>query len=195
MVCDASLPLATRAVAAWFCSGINYPYQHRVGTGDLLGLRDAYRHLGVPDPLVSATVLAAKRTRQPYAVLLPMVWLEVERSGPTGTRDRPIPASAIVAGVPLYALDEHTRLGKRAINTLAQENLSIRSSTWKSPQRPAEQPLCCHHAHRFQRCLSRIDNGTFSLWNLALGSTEPRRNNDANQHRCLGQVHMQHQPQ
>jgi hypothetical protein len=74
-----------------------------------------------------ATVLAAKRTREPYAVLLPLVWLEVQRGGPVAFRDQPVPASAIVAGVPLYALDEHTRQGKRAINTLAQENVSIRA--------------------------------------------------------------------
>jgi hypothetical protein len=48
MVLDHSRSLPDRAVAAWFSSGINYPYQHRVGAGDLAGLGDAYCRLGVP---------------------------------------------------------------------------------------------------------------------------------------------------
>ena len=86
MVTDLSRSLPDRAVAAWFCSGINYPYQHRVGAGDLFGLADAYCRLGAPPDLVAATVLAAKRTRQPYAALVPLVWLEVQRGGLTGGR-------------------------------------------------------------------------------------------------------------
>jgi hypothetical protein len=77
--------------------------------------------------LVAATVLAARRTRQPYAVLVPLVWLEVQRSGLTRIEDAIVPPSGLVAGIPLYALDEHTRLGKRAINTLTQQSPSIRA--------------------------------------------------------------------
>jgi hypothetical protein len=126
-VMDRSRSLPDRAVAAWFCSGINYPYQHRVGTGDLAGLADAYCRLGAPPDLVAATVLAAKRTRQPYTVLVPLVWLEVQRRGLSNVIDASVPSSALVAGIPLYALDEHTRLGKRGINTLAQQSPSIRA--------------------------------------------------------------------
>ena len=35
MVADLSRSLPGRAVAAWFSSGINYPYQNRVGVGDM----------------------------------------------------------------------------------------------------------------------------------------------------------------
>jgi hypothetical protein len=116
MVTDLGRPLPDRAVAAWFCSGINYPYQHRVGAADLTGLADAYCRLGAPPDLVAATVLAAKRTRQPYAVLVPLAWLEVQHSELTKVEDAIVPPSDLVGGIPLYALDEHTRLGKRAIN-------------------------------------------------------------------------------
>jgi len=44
-----------------------------------------------------------------------------------GGRQWFVPPSGLVAGIPLYALDEHTRLGKRAINTLAQQSPSIRA--------------------------------------------------------------------
>jgi hypothetical protein len=127
MVLDRSRSLPDRAVAAWFCSGINHPYQHRVGVGDLAGLGDAYCRLGAPPDLVAATVLAAKRARQPYAVLVPLIWHEVQRSEVTRIEDVIVPPSALVAGIPLYALDEHTRLGKRAINTLAQQSPLIRA--------------------------------------------------------------------
>jgi hypothetical protein len=127
MVLDRSRSLPDRAVAAWFCSGVNYPYEHRVGGGDLAALGDAYCRLGAPPDLVAATVLAARRTRQPYAVLVPLVWCEVQRSGPTKVEEAIVPPSDFVAGIPLYALDEHTRLGKRAINTLAQQTPSIRA--------------------------------------------------------------------
>ena len=126
-VLDRSRSLPDRAVAAWFCSGINHPYQHRVGTGDLGGLADAYCRLGAPPDLVEATVLAARRTWQPYAVLVPLVWCEVQRSGVTKVEDAIVPPSGLAVSIPLYALDEHTRLGKRAINTLAQQSLSIRT--------------------------------------------------------------------
>jgi hypothetical protein len=56
-----------------------------------------------------------------------VVWLEVQRSGLAKVDDACVPPSGLLAGIPLYALDEHTRLGKRAINTLAQESLSIRA--------------------------------------------------------------------
>ena len=72
-------------------------------------------------------MLAAKRTRQPYVVLVPLIWLEVRRTELTAVGDAFVPPSGVVAGIPLYALDEHTRLGKRAINTLAQQSLSIRA--------------------------------------------------------------------
>jgi hypothetical protein len=109
------------------CSGIDYPFEHRVRAGDLSGLEDAYCWLGAPPDLAAATVLAARRTRQPFVVLLPLVWLEVQRAGLTAVDDAFIPPSNLVAGVPLYALDEHTRLGKRAINTLTQQSPSIRA--------------------------------------------------------------------
>jgi hypothetical protein len=127
IVADTSLPLTTRAVAAWFSSGIDYPYQRRVGPGDLQRLADVYRALGVADELAAATVIAARRTREPYTILVPLTWLEVQRGGRANVRNEALPRSVIVAGVPLYAFDEHTRLGKRAINRLVQENASIRA--------------------------------------------------------------------
>jgi hypothetical protein len=61
-VLDHSRSLPDRAVAAWFCSGINYPYQHRVGAGDLVGLGDAYGQLGAPSDLLGRGHGACRQT-------------------------------------------------------------------------------------------------------------------------------------
>jgi hypothetical protein len=127
LVADASLPLPKRAVAAWFSSGIDRPYERRVGRGDLPGLAGVYVRLGASEDLAAAAILAAKRTREPYAALVPLTWLEVQRAGVARVREARAPRSAIVAGLPLYGFDEHTRLGKRAINRLVNENGSIRA--------------------------------------------------------------------
>ena len=71
-------------------------------------------------------VLAAKRAPEPLVVLAPLIWLEVQRSGPATTRNGPVPQTKTIAGVPLYAFDKHTRLGKRAIERLISENKPFR---------------------------------------------------------------------
>jgi hypothetical protein len=97
------------------------------GQGTWIDWGNAYRQLGASEELVSATLLSAKRTRESYTIMVPLIWHEVQRSGPVTVRDQVVPASEIVAGVPLYAFDEHTRLGKRAINRLVQENAALRA--------------------------------------------------------------------
>jgi hypothetical protein len=68
--------------------------------------------------------------------LVPLVWLEVQRSGPITIADACVPPSNLISGIPLYALDEHTRLGKRAISILAQQSPSIHACLQRyAPQR------------------------------------------------------------
>ena len=63
---------------------------------------------------------------RPLVALVPLIWLEVQRSGPISVRSDPVPETKIIAGVPLYAFDKHTRLGKRAIERLVGENKPLR---------------------------------------------------------------------
>ncbi|WP_204336403.1 hypothetical protein, partial [Proteus mirabilis] len=63
MVMDESVPLPVRATAAWYASGIEWTGEKRVGRGDLSGLINAFRLLGVPDRLAAVTRTAALRTR------------------------------------------------------------------------------------------------------------------------------------
>src|SRR6266567_2853282 len=86
-----------------------------IGVGDIHALAAAYRSLGAGDELAHSMVLAAKRAPEVLVVLAPLTWLEVRRGGPAGLRCDPVPQSRQVAGIPLYAFDKHTRIGKRAI--------------------------------------------------------------------------------
>jgi hypothetical protein len=88
-------------------------------------------------------VLAARKAPEPLVILVPLVWLELQRSGPAGIRSDPVPQTRAIAGVPLYAFDTHTRIGKRAIERLVSENKPLRDCIVRflvkgSPRKAAE---------------------------------------------------------
>jgi hypothetical protein len=127
LVADQTRPLAERAVAAWFLSGLDERYEKIVGPGNLQALGDTYKSLGVSEQLATATLTAARRTREPFTIMLPLVWLEIQRTGPATVREFPVPPSPVIEGLPLCALDEHTRTGKQAINRLVNEDGQLRT--------------------------------------------------------------------
>jgi hypothetical protein len=118
------LSLPERAVAAWHSSGIESRGEQRVGPGDLGAPMRAYAELGVPEQLLEAVAVAIKKAREPFALLLPLLWLEAGGSE-TELLDSPLTRSGLINGVPLYALDKHTRLGRQAIGRFAQENAEV----------------------------------------------------------------------
>lgn len=77
--------------------------------------------------MVVATGIAAARTREPITLMVPLIWRTANESEDVTVRDCPIPALAKIGDVPLYALDEHTRLGRQAIWRLACENDEVRA--------------------------------------------------------------------
>ena len=123
-VADPALPLSQRALAAWHSSGAEERGERRVGPGDLSGLMRTYAELGVPTPLLEAVALALKKTREPFVLVLPLLWLEAAE-GETEIVDSPLPPSGLINGVPLCAIDRHTRLGRKAIGCFARENAEI----------------------------------------------------------------------
>jgi hypothetical protein len=127
LLADQSLGIAVRAVAAWFSSGLEFPRQHFVGPGSLLGLAAEYRALGVGDEFVEAAMMAARRTREPLTIAVPLVWLEIQHSGSPKISDATIADTPVVDGLPLCAIDEHTRPGKQAINRLIAEDPRLRA--------------------------------------------------------------------
>ncbi len=123
-VADPALSLPERALAAWHSSGVEERGERRVGPGDLSGLMRTYAELGVPERLLEAVALALKKTRGPFVLMLPLLWLDAAE-GEAELVDSLLPPSALINGVPLYALDKHTRLGLQAIGRFARENAEI----------------------------------------------------------------------
>lgn len=121
---DKSLSLPNRAIAAFFAA---------IPQGDTVGgwagldrLLGAYRELGVPEDLLGATQIAASRTREPITAMVPLIWLVAQASRETRVCDCAVPSLVQMGDVPLYALDQHTRLGREAIWRFAREHPAVR---------------------------------------------------------------------
>jgi MgsA AAA+ ATPase C terminal len=123
-VADPTLSLPERALAVWYSSGVESYGEQRVGLGDLGALIRTYLELGVPERLLEAVGVAIKKAREPFALLLPLLWLAAAGSE-TELFDSSLTRSGLINGVPLCALDKHTRLGRQAIGRFAQENAEI----------------------------------------------------------------------
>ena len=57
-------------------------------------------------------------------MLLPLLWLAADGSK-TELLESPLTPSSLINGVPLYALDRHTRLGRQAIRLFSRESVEI----------------------------------------------------------------------
>jgi hypothetical protein len=139
-VADPTLSLSERALAAWHSSGVEERGERRIGPGDLGGLMRAYAELGVPEPLLEAVAIALKKTREPFVLMLPLLWLEAAE-GDRELLDSPLPPSSLINGVPLCAVDKHTRPGRQAIGRFARENAEIAQFLMKHAQGSGDEAL------------------------------------------------------
>jgi hypothetical protein len=119
-----ALDLPRQAVAVWFASGVGGG--DGIARGNLEKLLALFRDSGVPEDFIVATDVAAARTREPITVMVPLIWLAAAASQQS-VCDCPVPPLTRAGDVPLYALDEHTRLGREAIWRLACENDGVRA--------------------------------------------------------------------
>jgi hypothetical protein len=124
---DQNASLTERALAVWCASGIGWAGEKRA-KGALPALLDTFRVLGVPDELVTATGIAAQKTREPITLMVPLVWLAANRHSHPAITKSETPVSKIIDDVPMYALDKHTRLGREAIRQFASENEDVRGT-------------------------------------------------------------------
>ena len=124
-VADKSNSLTHRALAAWCVSGIGWNRENQSGT-DLPALFDTSRKLGVPEELVAATGIAATKSREPITLMVPLTWLAANGGQVPFVFEAPVPSSPILDGIPMYALDKHTRIGQDAIRSLVKYNSAIR---------------------------------------------------------------------
>ncbi len=123
-VADPTLSLSERALAVWHSSGIESRGEQRVGPGDLDALMRTYAELGVPGRLLEAIAVTVRKARDPFVLLLPLLWLAAFENE-TELLDSPLAPSALINGIPLYAVDKHTRLGRQAIRCFARERTEI----------------------------------------------------------------------
>jgi len=123
---DKMLDLPQRAVAALSVLSTGSRGEISRTTSGLDALPVTFRELGVPEELVVASGIAAARTREPITLMVPLIWLAAN-SSQKAAGDCPVPPLVTSGEVPLYALDQHTRLGRLAIWRFACENQSVRS--------------------------------------------------------------------
>ena len=124
---DSSQPLPFRALASWLSSGVEAHNGPRVGAGNLDLLSRTLVALGANEDLVASMNLAAKRTREPIVVLVPLIWLEAQQEQSSKICNEVVPESPVLDGIPMYAFDKHTRLGLAAIQRLTRESNYLRA--------------------------------------------------------------------
>src|SRR5262249_3452010 len=126
-VMDQNASLTERAIAASCASGAGWNGEKRENS-DLAAVLDTFHSLAVPDELVTATGVAARKTREPITLMVPLVWLAANRDSYPTVTESAVPVATIVDGVPMHALDKHTRLGREAIRRFASENEQVRET-------------------------------------------------------------------
>lgn len=107
--------IGRRAVAAWFLAGTD---RYRVDQlsrrqGSLPALWRAYRSLGIPADWLDLLDRPARKMPWPLAVMLPLAY--ASKVSGTPTVQVTVTPYETWRGIPLYALDMHTRRGLAAI--------------------------------------------------------------------------------
>jgi hypothetical protein len=142
-VADKSNSLTHRALAGWCVSGIGWE-REKVPGSNLPALLDTFLQLGVPEELVAATGIAATKTREPITLMVPLIWLVANHEMPVVVAC-PVPRASVLDGIPMYALDKHTRVGLEAIRSLVKHSHEIRECL-KQHVAPAQQHAAAYMA-------------------------------------------------
>lgn len=123
---DSQQPIVRRAIACWYSSGVNGGGCRVPGSDDLRGLLRGFERVGFAESLSGIIETAARKTREPMTIMLPLVWaLLGEDTRSPLTEERPLPTAPCCGTIPAWALDKHTRAGKRAFAQLIRENPAI----------------------------------------------------------------------
>ena len=126
LVADMDLPLPTRAIALF--GKLSARWSGKEGAHDLLALASTFLNLGVPPDLLQAAREAAMLTREPIVAVAPLLWLAASQDPARSIVDCAVPDAPAIDGVPLYAFDKHTAIGKAAIHRLARESQAVRDA-------------------------------------------------------------------
>lgn len=123
---DAALPLPVRATAALMAATRHVDGVLRFDASRFDELIAAYRDMGTPTGPLETTRRAGRLTRETVAIFAPLIREVALAGGRPQARDR-TPATAAVCGVPTYALDKHTALGKTAIRRFVAESRQMQA--------------------------------------------------------------------
>ncbi len=129
LVRDETSPLPTRAVAAWYLAGTGRLRGTRLPArrGEPEALFAAYGDMGAPRSLVAACRSAAVRTQYPLPVFLPLVWSAARASRTRQVVTLDIGPPRVVRGMPLWAFDKYTPIGRQALRTLLASSAPVRT--------------------------------------------------------------------
>ncbi|WP_112663432.1 hypothetical protein [Microvirga flavescens] len=125
IVKGANHSLSERAVAAWYASGLGCRFNPSREREQARALAEFYRDADISPRLVEATEMACRLTREPIVALVPLIQMEV-RKDLTRIIESPTPAYATFNGIPSYAMDKHTRSGRKAVQRLIWESPALR---------------------------------------------------------------------
>lgn len=125
-------PLPKKAIALWLCAGTDrfpsdfFPKRKGVkGTAT-----DAIKSMNVDPGIKNVCLSVMNRTQWPLALFLPLIVQETKPDVAKWNIERQeIPRSKAVEGIPLYAVDTYTRLGKTCIRAFMQEVRDLRGFT------------------------------------------------------------------
>lgn len=118
IVLDDERPIVERILSLWYLAGTNRfrsdLIPQRMGSID--SALATIRSLPSPPNLTEACASVISRTPWPLALFTPLIWTYSQKKGETFTvEQKGISASLDVEGLPLYAADMFTRIGKASI--------------------------------------------------------------------------------
>jgi hypothetical protein len=126
---DGAQPLLTRAAAGLLgCSE-----KGALVSGPLLDELFAALNKLSPSPLHDAVTLAADKRLHSFLLMVPLLWSSFSLGGAQGGTIRdPVTRNRVYGGIPLYAFDKHTAVGKQAISQFAGQNEEVKEAlaTW-----------------------------------------------------------------
>lgn len=129
MVADVKKSLVQRCLAIWYLAGTKKYTSDLIPprTGSFEETLKVLRSLKkLPEGLVESCISVANRTQWPLALFLPVVWQEV-RKHELHIHQHTIPSALEVDGLPHYAADMYTRVGKACIRQLHNTVASLHS--------------------------------------------------------------------
>lgn len=126
---DPGQPLIRRAIATLYLVGLDAQGRLILNNGYHLQLLRGFENRGLPVEMAECIDRAARKTREPITMMLPLIWASLQHTGEIpAAMERSVPASPKAHGIPLYTFDMHTRIGKKAAGIFANENSAVNAS-------------------------------------------------------------------